>query len=101
MKKFFSIILLILFAVFFTLLTIENTELVTFKFYFIQYEVALFVAIIMPFIVGLLLGVVIMSLSVVRNKMQTGKAKKQLTKAEKEVENLRAVPMAALIKDEA
>ena len=93
MKKLFSIILLILFAVVFILLILENTELVTFNFYFLQYETQLFVAIIIPFILGLLVGVLIMSLSVMRNKMQTGKTKRQLNRVEKEVQNLRAAPL--------
>lgn len=101
MKKLFSIILLIAFAIFFILLILENSSLVTFNFYFIQYETQLFAIMIVPFILGLLFGVLLMSLSVVRNKMQVGKAKRQLNKAEKEVQNLRAAPIVAATADEA
>ena len=103
MKKLFSIILLIAFAVFFILLILENSSLVTFHFYFIEYETKLFAVMIVPFLVGLLFGVLIMSLSVMRNKMRVGKTKRQLNKVEKEVQNLRAAPisMAAPMADEA
>ena len=57
-------------------------------------------AIIVPFIIGLLGGVVIMSLSVMKNKLQVGKTKRQLNKVEKEVQNLRAAPMTAPMNDE-
>ena len=42
-----------------------------------------------------------MSISVMRNKMQVGKTKRQLAKVEKEVQNLRAAPMTDPVKDEA
>lgn len=100
MKKIFSIILLIAFAVFSILLTMENTSAVTFNFYFIEYETKLYIAILLPFVIGMLLGVLIMSLSVVRNKLQVGKTQRQLSKVEKEVQNLRSAPMTAPMSDE-
>lgn len=100
MKKIFSIILLILMAVFFILLIMENSTLVTFNFYFIQREIPLYVALILPFLIGLLGGVLIMSLSVMRNKLKVGKTKRQLNKVEKEVQNLRAAPITAPMTDE-
>lgn len=101
MKKIFSIALLVALSIFFILLIKENTSEVTFGFYFIQYEGALFKVILMSFIVGLLFGVLIMSLSVMRNKLQVGKAQRQLSKVEKEVQNLRATPTITPVSDEA
>ena len=42
-----------------------------------------------------------MSFSVVRNKMQVGKTKRELAKVEKEVQNLRAAPITEPMNDEA
>ncbi len=53
-----------------------------------------------PFAIGLLLGVVIMSVSVMRNKMKVGKTKRELSKVEKEVQNLRSAPITEPMKDE-
>jgi len=41
-----------------------------------------------------------MSFSIVRNKMQVGKTKRELAKIEKEVQNLRAAPITQPMKDE-
>ena len=72
------------------------------RYYFdLEREVDLFVVLLVPFVVGMLLGLLLMSFSVVRNKMQVGKTKRELARVEKEVQNLRSAPITQPMKDEA
>lgn len=91
--------MLLLTTVFFILLILENSVPVTFNFYFIEIETKLYWAIIVPFCLGSIFGVILMSLSVMRNKLKVGKTKRQLNKVEKEVQNLRAAPITAPTND--
>ena len=100
-KFIISLLLFLLFVVFAVTLNLKNPESITFNYYFgIKKELALYIVLIAPFIVGLLLGVILMSISVVRNKAQVGKAKRALSKVEKEVDNLRSAPITEPMKDE-
>jgi len=95
MKKLLSLIIFLLFAIFAFSLNLKNPDSVTLKYYLgLEAQVDLYVVLIVPFIVGLLLGVLLMSISVFRNKMQVGKAKRELAKVEKEVQNLRVAPVS-------
>ncbi|MBL4672983.1 MAG: LapA family protein [Arenicella sp.] len=101
MKKVLSIILFLVFALFALTLNLKNPDAVTLRYYFdIEREVDLFVVLLVPFVVGMLLGILLMSFSVVRTKMQVGKTKRELAKVEKEVQNLRAAAIAEPVKDE-
>jgi uncharacterized membrane protein YciS (DUF1049 family) len=101
MKKVLSIILFLVFALFALTLNLKNPDAVTLRYYFdIEREVDLFVVLLVPFVVGMLLGVLLMSFSVVRTKMQVSKTKRELAKVEKEVQNLRAAPITEPMKDE-
>lgn len=102
MKKILSIILFLAFALFALTLNLKNPDPVTLRYYFgIENQVDLFVVILIPFAIGMLLGVLLMSFSIVRNKMQVGKTKRELAKVEKEVQNLRAAPITEPMNDEA
>lgn len=101
MKKVLSIILFLVFALFALTLNLKNPDAVTLRYYFgFESQVDLFVVILVPFAIGMLLGVLLMSFSVVRNKMQVGKTRRELAKVEKEVQNLRAAPITDPMKDE-
>ena len=101
MKKILSIILFLVFALFALTLNLKNPDAITLRYYFgFENQVDLFVVILVPFAIGMLLGVVLMSFSVVRNKLQVGKTKRELAKVEKEVQNLRAAPITEPMKDE-
>ncbi len=101
MKKVLSIIMFLVFALFALTLNLKNPDAVTLRYYFdIEREVDLFVVMLIPFVLGMLLGVLLMSFSVVRTKMQVGKTKRELAKVEKEVQNLRAAPITEPMKDE-
>lgn len=101
MKKVLSIILFLVFALFALTLNLKNPDVVTLRYYFdIEREVDLFIVLLVPFVVGMSLGVLLMSFTVVRTKMQVGKTKRELAKVEKEVQNLRAAPITEPMKDE-
>lgn len=75
-------------------LALKNTGLVEVNYYFgVQYNVEVFVLLALPFLIGLLLGVFLMSFSVLKHKHLCSLEKKKLVKVEKEVENLRALPL--------
>lgn len=102
MKKILSIILFLVFALFALTLNLKNPDAITLRYYFdFESQVDLFVVILVPFAVGMLLGVLLMSFSIVRNKMQVGKTKRELARVEREVQNLRAAPITDPMKDEA
>lgn len=97
MRKLFSFLVVIFFLLLGSVLHLKNQEIVLFSFPFIQQlEVPLGLLLLIAIIVGMILGALLMSFSLVKSKMVGNKAKRNLAKAEKEVENLRAMP----IKDE-
>ena len=97
MKKimwFFWIPVFLLLVVFAFTLSLENTNLVEVKYYFFETKnVSVFVLLMAPFFIGLLLGVVLTSFSVFKHKRRCSAVTRKLTKVEKEVENLRALPL--------
>jgi Protein of unknown function (DUF1049). len=94
MKKLFYILVFLVFAAFAFTLNLSNPETISIKYYFgISLDLPVFIVLMAPFFIGMVLGVLIMSLSVFKNKRQVGVAKKALSKVEKEVQNLRAMPI--------
>lgn len=75
-------------------LALKNDSLVEINYYFdIQYKVGVFLLLALPFLTGLLLGVLVMTFSVFKHKRRCSVERKKLYKVEKEVENLRALPL--------
>ena len=71
-----------------------DKEEVVINYYFIDpFTTSVFFLMAVPFISGLLLGGVIMGFSVLKHKRRSSVEKKKLAKIEKEVENLRALPL--------
>lgn len=101
MKLILSLVLFLVFIVFAATLNMANPDPVSLKYYFgFEREVHIFILLAAPFAVGLILGVAIMSISVMRNKMKVGKTKRELSKVEKEVQNLRSAPITDPMQDE-
>lgn len=91
-KLIYALVAIVIFAVALTL-NLKNPQPVTVFYYFgIEWQTSLMLALTAAFGVGLVFGWLVMTLSVLKNKRQAGKAKKQLAKVEKEVEKLKAVP---------
>lgn len=75
-------------------INLKNPQAVTFNYYFnIHWETKLMLLLSVTFVLGLLLGALLMSFKLFASKRETGKTKRALAKVEKEVENLRAMPM--------
>lgn len=97
MKRALALLLFVVICVFLLTLEMKNPESVLVRYYFdIEYALPMFVLVTLPFLIGLFFGVLFMSLTLFKQKWSLGKAKKDLLKAEQEVQNLRAAP----IKDE-
>lgn len=90
----FWIVVFVLLVVFAMTLSLENDNLVEVSYYGLGAKnVSVFILLIIPFFIGLLLGVVITSFSVFKYKRRCSIEKRKLAKVEKEVENLRALPL--------
>ncbi len=96
MKRIFNLLLILIFALLGFVLHLKNSEQVAFSFPFIEWDAPLGLLLLLFFVIGVILGACLMSLSLMKSKLAGNKAKRQLAKVEKEVENLRAMP----IKDE-
>lgn len=97
MKRFIYLVLFLLLAIIALTINIKNPQSVQLDYYFgLQWQGPLVLVLTATFILGLFIGWLLMMLSVVKNKRVAGKTKRQLAKVEKEVENLRTMP----IKDE-
>jgi len=98
MKKIVYIILFLIVVLFIITLNLQNPQLVTLNYYFdFHWQASLALVLMVTFLVGLVCGWLVMTLSVLKNKRRVGKTKKQLQKIEKEVENLRAMPISDVI----
>lgn len=98
MKKLILLPFVILIVLMALTLSLKNPQDVALNYYFgLSWEGPVALALILTFVFGLLIGWLLMSFSVLKNKRVVGKTKRQLAKVEKEVENLRAMP----IKDDA
>ncbi len=101
MKRLFTFCLFLVIAVFAFTLSWQNPGSITLKYYFgIEREVGLFLVIMIPFIIGVVLGALLLSFSLVRSKLQFSSAKRSLAKIEKEVEGLRAASVTKELSSE-
>lgn len=94
MKKIIYLILFLVLLVLAVTLNVKNDQLVTLSYYFnLEWRAPLALIVTASFVVGLAFGWLFMSLSLLKNKHAVGRANKKLAKVEKEVENLRSMPL--------
>ena len=94
MKRLIYLLFFLLLTLFAFTLNLQNPQTVSLQYYFnLQWQAPVVLVLTVTFILGLLIGWLLMTLSVLKNKRQVGKAKRALAKVEKEVENLRAIPI--------
>jgi len=98
MKKYFKLIVLLSVLVVLTAIAtsiqLKNPDSIDISYYFgFSQSVPLYILLFGPFLIGLITGALLMSVSVVKNKMKTRSEHNKLIKVEKEVENLRAMPL--------
>lgn len=70
-----------------------NSEIVTINYYLGQREMPLSLLLVAVFVGGCIMGMIVTGLLLIRAKFQNHSLRKQLKLAEKEVENLRAIPL--------
>jgi len=93
-KKIFLVLIFILCVLFSISLYLENPHAIEFNYYFdINWQVNFVVFLFSVFFTGALFGALLMSMSVFKQKIRTSAEHRKLLKVEKEVENLRALPL--------
>lgn len=93
MKKIFSLLIIIVFLLLGFVLHVKNPDTVMFSFPFIEWQAPLGLLLLLALLAGMLFGALLLSFSLMKSKMIGSKAKRDLAKVEKEVENLRAMPL--------
>ena len=83
-------LILVIFGIVFAVL---NAEPVNLNYYFGSKEVALSLVLVLAMIVGAILGVIASASMIISNRREVVKLRKSVELAEKEVANLRAIPI--------
>ena len=83
-------LILVIFGIVFAVL---NAEPVKLNYYFGSKEVALSLILVLAMIVGAILGVIASASMIISNRREVVKLRKSVELAEKEVANLRAIPI--------
>ena len=86
----FIFLILVIFGIVFAVL---NAEPVNLNYYFGSKEVALSLILVFAMIVGAVLGVIASASMIISNQLEVKKLRKSVELAEKEVTNLRAIPI--------
>ncbi len=86
----FIFLVLVIFGIVFAVL---NAEPVTLNYYFGSKQVALSLILVLAMIVGAILGVIASASMIISNRREVLKLRKSVELAEKEVTNLRAIPI--------
>jgi lipopolysaccharide assembly protein A len=84
------LLIIVLFGVTFALL---NSQAVTVNYYLGQSTLPLSLLLVLVFALGCLCGVIACAWLVMKTKLDNYRLRKQLSLAEKEIENLRAIPL--------
>jgi putative membrane protein len=86
----FLFLMLVIFGIVFAALNAEQVKL---NYYFGSKDVALSLILVLAMIVGALLGVIASASMIISNRREVVKLRKSVQLAEKEVANLRAIPI--------
>lgn len=84
------ILVVILFGISFAVLNLES---VTVNYYFGQSSLPLSLLLVLVFALGCLIGMLVGFLLLLKQKLKTYRIRQRLKLAEKEIENLRAIPL--------
>ena len=94
--KLFSYIIILLILIFGISFAVLNADPVTVNYYIGKEQLPLSLLLSLAFGAGLFIGIITMGFTVLRMKVRTCRYKKKLKLAEKEIDNLRVIP----VKDE-
>lgn len=70
-----------------------NSSYVSFDYYFGKLNISLSLLLVYTLIIGVALGMLVLTGSLLRLKRKNHQLKKQLKQAEQEIENIRSLPM--------
>jgi lipopolysaccharide assembly protein A len=93
--KVMSMLLMVAIFAFGLMFSIFNPGKVPFDYFFGQADIALSLLLLGVFVMGVVLGVSAMMLVLWREKHRSRRVSKQLHQAQKEVDNLRSVPITS------
>jgi len=88
--SYFFLLLIVIFGMTFATL---NSESVTINYYFNQSTLPLSLLLVFVFALGCLIGMVVGIWLLIKAKLSNYRLRQRLTLAEKEIENLRAIPL--------
>lgn len=88
--SYFFILVIVLFGMTFATL---NSESVTINYYFSQSTLPLSLLLVLGFAFGCLIGMIVGLWLLLKSKLLNYRLRQRLTIAEKEIENLRAIPL--------
>ena len=93
MKRLINIIYYLSLGIFIVTFTLLNTQPVTVSYYFGTFELDLLVVIVICFALGILIGVSAMIGKILKMRQDLSASDRKLKMAEKELENLRSLPL--------
>lgn len=88
-----SYILLILIIIFGTTFAALNSESVTINYYFAESSLPISLLLVLVFAFGCLIGILVGFWMLIKSKLHAYRLRQRLHLAEKEIENLRAIPL--------
>lgn len=91
--RIFSYIFLLIIMLFGITFATLNAEQVVFNYYFATKQISLALLLVFSFGIGILVGLIFTAISIFKAKAENHRLKSRLKIAEKEIENLRALPL--------
>ena len=93
MKRIIYLILILVVTIFTVTFTLLNSQPVKVNYYFGSYEVDLLIIVVLCLVIGAVLGIVAALGKVFSLKQEMSRKEKKIKIAEKELENLRSLPL--------
>lgn len=93
MKRIVNLVLILIVTLVTVTFTLLNSQPVKINYYFGSYEIDLLIVIVMALVIGALLGVMAALGKLVSLKQEMLRKDKKIKMAEKELENLRSLPL--------
>ena len=91
--RIFSYIFFLLIMLFGITFAVLNANQVAFNYYFAIKQISLALLLVFSFGIGILIGFIFTAVSILKAKAESRRLKSRLKVAEKEIENLRAIPI--------
>lgn len=93
MKKIISSVFFLILVLFGIIFAVLNSEMVALNYYFDTQQVPLSLIMLLSMIIGAVIGVLVSMAQLLKARRDVSKLKKQVQIAEKEVSNLRTIPI--------